>query len=142
MVFLKRKRIIIEGRNGQTFLVMTILIGGIVVAAGILLSFLVFSYIDSGYGLQASYAAEAAATAGVEDALLQLTRNGSFSSAGYSVSAGTNTAMVTVTQNISSSTVTVLSSATVSLRTRKIKAIVAEDPTTNHVTLISWYATQ
>jgi len=127
---------------GQAFLSMTLLIGGIIVAAGIILAFLVASFIDSGYGLQASYMAEVAATAGVEDAMLQLIRNGAFSSlSGYTVPVGANTANVTVSAP-SSGLVTILSTATVSLRIRKITAVVSENPATNQITLISWQETQ
>jgi len=132
--------------TGQAFLSMTILIGGIVVAAGIFFAFFVASFIDSGYGLQASYAAEATATAGVEDAILQLSRNGAFSgpsgySTPYTVPVGSNTASVTISAP-SSGLITILSVSTVSLRIRKITAVVSEDPLTNQIKLVSWQETQ
>ncbi len=144
MIFSRKKGIIIGARKGQAFLATVLLIGGIVVAAGILLAALVFSYIDSGYGLRASYVAEAMASAGAEDALLQLARNGSFSNpSGYTVAMGVYTATVTVNQNIpSQGLITILSAATVLFRTREVTAVVAEDPSTNQVTLISWQETQ
>jgi len=154
MIFLKKKGIMDRAtyrmrgqalrllRSGQAFLSIALLIGGIVVAAGILFAFFVASFIDSGYGLQASYIAESAATAGVEDALMQLARNGSFSStSGYTVSIGGNAATVTVSLP-SSGLITVLSVATVSLRTRKITAMISENPATNQITLVSWQEVQ
>ena len=121
---------------------MALLVGGIVIAAGILFAFFVASFIDSGYGLQASYIAEATATSGVEDAFLQLVRNGSFSSpSGYAINVGGNAAAVTVSVP-SSGLITILSVATVSLRTRKITAVVSENPTTSQITLVSWQETQ
>ena len=131
---------------GQAFLSMTILIGGIIVAAGIFFAFFVASFIDSGYGLQASYVAEAAATAGVEDVILQLSRNGAFSgpsgySTPYTVPVGSNTASVTINAP-SSGLITILSASTVSLRVRKITAVVSEDSLTNQIKLISWQETQ
>jgi uncharacterized protein (UPF0333 family) len=158
MIFLKKKGIMrkttchTEGRalpnfagqnsGGQAFLSMALLIGGIIIATGILFAFLAASFIDSGYGLQASYIAEAAATAGVEDALLQLARNGAFSSpSGYTVNAGGNAATVTVSAP-SSGLITVLSVATVSFRTRKITAVVSENPVNNQITLASWQEIQ
>lgn len=133
---------ILNSTEGQAFLSMTLLIGGIIVAVGILFSFLVASFIDSGYGLQASYVAEVAATTGVEDALLKLARNGAFSSpSGYTIPVGGNAATVTVSAP-SSGLITVLSAATVSFRTRKITAVVSENPATNQVTLVSWQETQ
>ena len=128
--------------EGQAFLSLALLIGGIVLATGIFFAFFVASFIDSGYGLQASYIAEATATAGVEDALLQLARNGAFSSAsGYQVQTGGNTATVTVSPP-SSGIITILSTATVSLRTRNITVQVSENPATNQITLASWRETQ
>ena len=128
-------------RSGQVFLSMTLLIGGIVVTAGILFSFFVASFIDSGYGLQASYVAEVVATSGVEDALLQLARNGAFSSpSGYTVNTGGKTATVTVSAP-SSGLITIISTATVSLRTRKITAVVSENPATNQIIIVSWQQT-
>ena len=131
---------------GQAFLSMTILVGGIVVAAGIFFAFFVASFIDSGYGLQASYVAEATATAGVEDAILQLSRNGAFSgpsgySTPYTIPVGSNTASVTINAP-SSGLITILSVSTVSLRIRKITAVVSEDSLTNQIKLVSWQETQ
>jgi uncharacterized protein (UPF0333 family) len=128
-------------KGGQTFLFMALLIGGIVVAAGILFAFFVSSFIDSGYGLQASYAAEAMAASGVEDALLQLSRNGSFTSTGYTVSMGGSAATVTVSTS-TPGLITILSVATISLRTRKITAVASENPTTSQIALVSWKETQ
>ena len=128
----------IQNSKGQVFLSMTLLIGGVVVASGVLFSFFVASFVDSGYGLQASYAAEAAATSGVEDALLQLTRNGAFSNpSGYAVVLGKNTATVTVSAP-SSGLITIVSTATVSMRTRKIVVVASENPATNQIAIVSW----
>ncbi len=129
-----------QSRKGQGFLAVVLLVGGVVVAIGAFLAFLAFSSTDSSYGLQSSQGAEAAASSGAEDALLQLARNGSFSNtSGYSVQVGANTAIVTVNQNTpSTGFVTVLSTATVSQRTKKITVVLSENPQTNQVTVVSW----
>lgn len=128
-------------KKGQAFLALTFFIGGILAVAGILIAFLALSYVNTGYGVAEASKADAAATAGAEDALLQLDRNAQFSNtSGYSVvSAGSGTATVTVTQNSpSSGLVTILSSATVSGHTKKIDVIISENASTGQVNVVSW----
>ena len=120
---------------------LTFFIGGILAGAGILLAFLALSSVDTGYGVAEAYRAEAAATAGAEDGLLQLDRNTQFSSTtAYPVSAGTSTtATVTVTQNSpSTGLATILSMATVSGHTKKINVVVSENAATGQINVISW----
>ncbi len=100
------------------------------------------AFIDSGYGLQASSQAEAVATAGVNDAYLQLVRNSSFSSLGYTITVTNGSATVTVMQNSRAHTATVLSSAEVSNRIRKISAVFSINSTTGQVVLVSWQDVQ
>ena len=97
------------------------------------------TFVDSGYGLQASNRAEAAASAGVEDAYLNLVRKSTFSSGRYTVTSGSVNATVTVTQsNPSAGLVKIISIATIGLRTRKVQAVVSANATTGQITLISW----
>ena len=126
-----------KNRKGQVFLSMALLIGGIVIAVGIFFSFFVSSFIDSGYGLQSSYIAEAVATSGVEDVLLQLERNSSFSSSGYTVNVGNYSATVTVTTP-SSGLITVHSVSTVSSITKTISVVVSQNPINNQIMIASW----
>lgn len=133
----------IHNRSGQTFLALVFLIGGIIALVGITLAFLVTSFIDSGYGFQASVRAEAIANSGIQDALLQLDRNASFSNSGYLLPVGSSTATVSVTQNSpSTGLVTILSAATVSGRVKKINVILSENSTTDQFSPISWQETQ
>lgn len=127
-------------QKGQAFLALTFFIGGIVMIAGILIAFFALSSVDAGYGVAASFKAEAAATAGAEDGLLQLDRNAAFSSGGYTVSAASSTtATVTVTPGTpSAGLVTILSVATVSNRTKKVSVVVSENATTGLVSIVSW----
>ena len=124
---------------------LVIFIGGIVAVGGLLIAFFAASSVDTGYGVAAEFNAEAAATAGVEDGLLQLDRNAQFSNtSGYSVSAGSSTtATVTVTQNTpSTGLATILSVATVSGHTKKIDVVVSENASTEQVSVVSWTEVQ
>lgn len=126
--------------RGQAFLALVIVIGGIVLSLGVTLALVTVSFINSTYGYQATQQAESAATAGAEDALLQLARNNTFSNiVGYSLAAGSSTATITVNQNTPSvNFITVLSIATVSLRTRKIQVILSLNATTGQTSVLSW----
>ncbi len=125
--------------KGQAFLALIFLIGTIVALIGITLAFLANSFIDTGYGYQASTQAEAVATSGAEDALLQLNRSGSGAPSSYSVPVGSSTASVTITQGSpSAGLVTILSTATVSSRTRKINVVAALNASTTKVSVVSW----
>ncbi len=128
-------------KKGQAFLALTFFIGGILLVAGILIGFIALSSIDTGYGVAASARAEEAATAGVEDGILQLDRNPVFfNTAGYSVSSASSTAAtVTVTQNSPSvGLATIFSVSTVSGHVKKINVVVSENASTGQVSVVSW----
>ncbi len=127
-------------RTGQAFLSIVLLIGAIVLVVGTTIAFITATFIDSSYGTQASQNAEAAAAGGVNDAQLQLIRNSAFASAGgYHVPSAVTAAPVTVPQHSpGANLVTVLSTATVLFRTRKIQAVFSIDPTTGQVAPVSW----
>jgi hypothetical protein len=133
-----------NNRGGQAFLALTFFIGGVLAVAGILIAFLALSYLDTGYGVAASFKAEATATAGAEDGLLQLDRNAAFSTVlmsggNYSISSASGAATVTVAQNTpTSGMVTILSTATVSGHTKKINVVVSENAATGQVSVVSW----
>jgi hypothetical protein len=128
---------------GQAFLSTVLIIGSVMIFVGAAVAFLAVAFIDSGYGLQASNQAESVATAGANDAFLRLARNSSFSSAGYTVAAPNGNATVLVTQGSPvSGEVAVLSSATVSGRTRKISAVFSVASSTGQVILILWQDVQ
>jgi hypothetical protein len=101
--------------------------------------------VDTGYGVAAGLNAESAATAGAEDALLQLDRDSQFSNtSGYTVSSGTSTtAAVTVTQSSpSAGLATIVSASTVSGHTKKIQVIVSENGSTGAINVVSWTEVQ
>lgn len=113
----------------------------IIVSAAV--AVLAATFVDSGYGLQASNKAETIATAGVNDAFLRLDRSSAFSSGGYTVTVPEGSATVSVQQNNpSSGEASVLSSATVSGRTRKISAVFAVSSLTGQVLLVLWQDVQ
>jgi hypothetical protein len=113
----------------------------VVIAAAV--AIIAATFVDSGYGLQASDRAESTATAGVNDAFLRLVRISSFSSSGYTVSVPGGSATVVVTQGSPvSGEAAVLSSATVGGRTRKISAVFGVGSSTGQVVLISWQDVQ
>jgi hypothetical protein len=107
-------------------------------AIGALLIVFALSISASAYALRASSTAESLAFAGVEDAMVQLARNGAFSSTGYNLTLNSGTANVTVTSNApSAGFVTALSVATVGGATKKLQAIFSENTTTYQVNLSS-----
>ena len=112
----------------------------IVVAATV--AVLAATFIDSGYGLQASDKAESVAVAGVNDAFLRLVRSSSFSNGNYQVVVPEGSATVSVVQSSTASLATVLSSATVSGRTRKINAVFGITSSTGQVVLVLWQYVQ
>jgi hypothetical protein len=125
--------------KGQAFLALVFLIGAIVAIVAVLIAFFANSSVDTGYGLSAAASAEAAATSGAQDAMLQLDRNASFASAGYTLPVGSSTAAVTVTQNApSTGYVTIVSLASVSNHEKKIQVILYENPSTTQMTTVSW----
>lgn len=127
-------------RRGQAVLSFVFLIGVIIVSIGATLAFLAASFLNSGYGFQAANRALALASAGAEDGLMQLARNKDFFAATpYSVPVGSDSASVTVNQNAPvSGQATIVSSATVFFRQRKIQVIVSINGATSKVDVMSW----
>src|SRR3954469_11425155 len=111
-------------RRGQTLLTLVLMIGSIIIAAAAVCIALVMASLASTYGYRATQVANATAMAGIEDAMVQLTRDGNFSSAGYTVTSGSFPTTVTVTQSSpSAGYVTALSIATITGTTRKLSAL-------------------
>jgi uncharacterized protein (UPF0333 family) len=129
--------------KGQAFLALVFLIGTVIVLVGATLAFLASSYVDTSYGYRSSVQADAAANSGAEDAMLQLQRDSAFASSGYTVTSGSTTATVTVTQSTpSAGFITILSTATVSGYTRKIDIVLAVNSLTEQTTVVSWQEVQ
>lgn len=125
--------------KGQAFLALIFFIGSIIVLAGITLAFFTNSFVDIGYGYQASVQADALAASGAEDALLHLDRGDLVFPASYNLMVGSSTAAVTVTKDVpSAGYYTILSTATVSNRMRKVNVVAAVNAITSQVSVISW----
>lgn len=113
------------------------------IVVGAILTFLVIGFINSTFGFRASTEALSIASAGIDDALLQLTRNKDFSEqSGYCVPSDSCTesdALVVVTQNSpSTGFVSIISTARVDRRERIIKAVASVSSSTGQVQMISW----
>ena len=126
--------------RGQTFLALVLFVGGIIILIGLTLAILEASFVDTGYGYQASVQAEAAATSGAEDALLQLDRNPGFTSNGYTVVVGSTTATVSVANT--AGIITIIATAEVSNRTKKVDVTAAVSTSTNQVAVTAWTVIQ
>ncbi|MBI2033994.1 MAG: hypothetical protein HYT13_02765 [Candidatus Liptonbacteria bacterium] len=137
---LKPKTYNLRPKSGQAALSLVFLTGGIIVLIGLSLAFLAISFINSSFGFQSANKALAVASAGVNDALIQLARNKSFSGS-YCVPSpcGPGNSSTTVSQNTPSpGLVTIESQASSFTSRRRIKAIVSISSTTTQVNLISW----
>lgn len=126
-----------QSRQGQSFLLLTFLVGAIMVGLGVLFVTFALSLSSSAYALRASTTAESLAFAGTEDAMVQLARNGAASST-YGLTFAAGIVNVTISQSVpSAGFVTTLSVATVGSVIRKLQAIFSENTTTYQVNLVS-----
>jgi len=125
--------------RGQAFLALVLLVGVLIIMTGGTLIFLVSTFVDTSYGSRAVAQARSLAIGGVEDALMQLDRNSTFASGGYTVTVASSTATVTVTQNSPvANEDTILSIATVSGRTRTLNVVVSENALIGEINRVSW----
>jgi len=103
------------------------------------MAFLVVTFVNSGFGFQAANQALSAASAGANDAIIQLSRDKDFASVGYTVPVNGVSATVAVSQNTPlSGQVTIISQAGVSQRKRKIQVIMSVNSSTGQVDMVSW----
>ena len=127
-------------KRGQATLSLAILVGGTAVLIGVTVAFLTLSFIETSQSFQAGNRALTVAGAGARDALLQLVRNKSFSSAaGYTIQLGNDKATVRVrNSSLTSGRVSITSEASVLGNQRKIQVIASLDPLTGKVGVILW----
>lgn len=103
------------------------------------MAYLVISFINSGSGFQSANQALAAASAGADDAIMQINRNKDFASTGYTVQVNGNSASVSVSQNTpEAGQITILSESTVSRRKKKIQVIMSINSSTGQADMRSW----
>ena len=125
------------------FVGMVLLIGSVIAIVSLLLLFLSNSLVNTSYGVKDDTVAQAAATAGAEDAMLRLDRN-SFASfpTTYSVPVGSTTASVSVNTNTpSTGLITVTSTATTANHTKIVRVILSVNSNTQ-VSVVSWTEVQ
>lgn len=130
-----------KGNSGQTALPFILLVSGIIieiVVAGTLTSYFASG---SGFGERLDARAVAAASSGINDALMQLTKNKDFGSSNptYGVGVGSDAATVTFTSALSNGyyNYTVTSLGIAGTRQKKIVATVAVDASTGSMSLTS-----
>lgn len=126
--------------RGQAALSLVFMIGGIALLVAITLALVAISFMNSTFAFQSANQALAAATSGVEDALLTFARNGTnFSSRSWNLPpncSGNGCASVLMTQN--GGVATIISTATVFSSQRKIQVVAALDQNTGQVSVLSW----
>ena len=129
-------------RDGAAALPTMLVISSVIMEIAIAGAFLAFVFVRSGLAARINAEAVTVARAGVQDALLRLVRDKSASSAGYSLSVGSYSTTVIIT-NPSDCTsgvagkVCITSESTVLTRRKKFQAITAADSTTGEVRVIS-----
>jgi hypothetical protein len=128
--------------KGQSLLGLVLLIGGAVLLIGILIVLFASSFTSSAYSYQQLAIAEAAATSGVEDALLQLNRNPTLNTT-YYLTVGSTTASIAVTQNSPSANfITIVATGASGGRVKKLSVVVQENASTSQMSVISWQTIQ
>ncbi len=127
--------------KGQSYLILVLLIGGIVVFVAITLVFLVNSFLSGSTSFRFANRAEAVAKSGIDDALLRLARDYANAPSSYSLVVGSDVATVSVTKDTPvANEITVSSTASVTSGfngRRTLQAIVLKDATTGQVTILS-----
>ncbi len=124
---------------GQMMLSLIFLIGGVIITIGVALSILGFSFITSITGYRAAILAEAAASSGANDAILQVVRNANFSSTGYTLPFTNVSDIVTATQGTpSANETTIISLAQIRTIKQKIQVILSIDPVSKKVDVVSY----
>ncbi len=125
--------------KGQAALSLVFLIGGISLFVAVTISLVAVSFLNSVFAFRSANIAMAGAMSGAEDALMRLARDNSFSSVGgYTVPSGCVAGCPTVTVTQGSGQVIIISMATISLSTRKVRVVASVDQNTGQVSVASW----
>jgi len=112
--------------KGQTSISLVLVVSSLIITIAVGIAFLVLTFVNSSVGFEAANRALAIASAGANDGILRLTRNKDFSSGGYTVDIGSNSASVTVTQDSPvAGQVTIVSQATILYHKRKVQVVVS-----------------
>jgi hypothetical protein len=132
--------------RAQAALSVVLLIGGILILVGLSITFLANSFVNSSYGYKLAQQAQAVATGGAYDALMQLSRDKDFGGVDpgttYALAVGSNTATVTVVQDSpTAGEATIISTATISFRKKTLRIVVSRNASTSQITVLSWVQT-
>ena len=142
---ISHKSLVISSRRAsraQAALSTVLLIGGIIVLIGMSIAFLASSFLNSSQGYRQAQRAQAVVISGVEDALIQLARNKDFASTGYSLTVGSSTVSVSVTQDSpATGQATIVASSSVSSYQRTARVVVSRNASTSQTTVVSWTET-
>jgi len=129
-------------KRGQAALVLVLVVGSIVLIAGLTLLFLVISLTNSIFGLRAANRALGVANAGVEDMMLRVVRDTGFNACASTctILIGNDNAKVIVVNNYLSggidSTIVIESEGAVLTAKRKVRTVLSVD-STGRVTVVS-----
>ena len=142
---ISHKSLVISSRRAsraQAALSTVLLIGGIIGLIGMSIAFLASSFLNSSQGYRQAQRAQAVVISGVEDALIQLARNKDFASTGYSLTVGSSTVSVSVTQDSpATGQATIVASSSVSSYQRTARVVVSRNASTSQTTVVSWTET-
>ncbi len=129
--------------NGQIALPFILLVSGIIVEITIAGSFVAYFLSTSGLGERLSLKASAAASSGIRDAMIKISRDKEYASSPqeYELTVGSDTASVSVSRTVNNPQnayiYTISSTGVASSRQRKLEATIIVNQTTGFIQLQS-----
>jgi len=130
----------IKNLKGAAMLPMAVMLGGVIIEAVVVLSFMAYTVSQAGLGEKLSIEAYAAARSGAIDAIRKITRDKNYyDSSGSSFENGDRTATVTVVKDYPTSGITRITSVGTALfRQRKIQVDLQVNSITGEASVISF----
>ena len=125
----------INSKKAQTMLSLVFLISGVMIAIGTVVAVVAVSFVSSIYAYRSTSLVEARAESGIEDAVLKIERNNSFTGQ-YNIDFSNGLVTVTVTSNPPNQD-TVIAFSQLANTQQEIIANVMIDPITKIVTVTS-----
>jgi ABC-type lipoprotein release transport system permease subunit len=127
----------IKEKKAQTMLSLVFLISGVMIAIGVAVAIIAVSFINSVYAYRSASLVEAMAESGINDAVLRLERNNSYTGQ-FVINFSNGSVTVTVSSGPLTNQDTVTAFSQLASAQQKITAILAIDPTTKVVSVVSW----
>jgi len=127
----------IKEKKAQTMLSLVFLISGVMIAIGVDVAITAVSFINSVYAYRSASLVEAMAESGVNDAVLRLERNNSYTGQ-FVINFSNGSVTVTVSSGPLANQDTVTTFSQLASAQQKITAILAIDSTTKVVSVVSW----